>query len=129
MGVSFWLCSVITERWERRRKARQGVHATNVQTSETQGSYQPLDEAAQCDSLAVRSCCRFLAPRAAAGAREQATFRFRRRTADYLNCLLALGCKVRPGFRLVECHCVIQAVPFDDARTLGRRRAEERCVG
>jgi hypothetical protein len=39
----------------------------------------------------------------------------------YLNCLVTLGCKVRPGFRLVECHCVIQAVPFDDARTLGRR--------
>ena len=39
----------------------------------------------------------------------------------YLNCLVTLGCKVRPGFRLVECHCVIQAVPFDDARTLRRR--------
>jgi hypothetical protein len=39
----------------------------------------------------------------------------------YLNCLVTLGCKVRPGFRLVECHSVIQAVPFDDGRTLGRR--------
>jgi hypothetical protein len=39
----------------------------------------------------------------------------------YLNCLVALRCKVRPGFRLVECHSVIQAVPFDDGRTLGSR--------
>jgi hypothetical protein len=39
----------------------------------------------------------------------------------YFNCLVTLGCKVRPGFRLVECHSVIQAVPFDDGRTLGRR--------
>ena|SRR5437879_4000989 len=38
----------------------------------------------------------------------------------YLNRLLTLGCKVRPGFRLVECHCVIHAVPFDDAHTLWR---------
>jgi hypothetical protein len=40
----------------------------------------------------------------------------------YLNCLVTLGCKVRPGFRLIECYCLIQAVPFDDGHTLGRRR-------
>jgi hypothetical protein len=38
MGASFWLCRVIIERWERRRKTRSGVHATDVQTTETQGS-------------------------------------------------------------------------------------------
>jgi hypothetical protein len=44
-------------------------------------------------------------------------------TPYHLGCLVTLGCKVRPCFRLVERHCVIQAVPFDDGRTLGRRPA------
>jgi hypothetical protein len=29
--------------------------------------------------------------------------------------------KIRPGFRLVKCHGVVKAVPFDDGRTLGSR--------
>src|ERR671937_1520234 len=29
-----------------------------------------------------------------------------------LDRLITLGCKVRPGFRLIECHSLIQAIPF-----------------
>jgi hypothetical protein len=121
MGASFWLCGVITERWERRRKARPGVHATNVQTSETQGSYQPLDEAANetASLCAVVAGFGRRAPQPVPGNR--LLFGFDDIPPCYLNRLVTLGCEVRPSFRLVERHCVIQAVPFDDGRTLGRR--------
>src|ERR1700704_2867960 len=36
-------------------------------------------------------------------------------------CFVTLGCEVRPGFRLVKCLCVAQAVPLDDGYTLGSR--------
>jgi hypothetical protein len=36
-------------------------------------------------------------------------------------CLVTLRRKIRPGFRLVKCHCVVKAVPFDDGHTLGSR--------
>jgi hypothetical protein len=40
-----------------------------------------------------------------------------------LGCLVTLGCKVCPGFRLIECHRIIQAVPFDHGHVLGSRPA------
>ena len=40
----------------------------------------------------------------------------------YLDCLVTLRREVCPGFRLVECHRVFQAVPLDDRYTLGSRR-------
>ena len=36
-------------------------------------------------------------------------------------CFVTLGCEVRPGFRLVKCLCVAQAVPLDDGYSLGSR--------
>ena len=35
--------------------------------------------------------------------------------------LVALGREVLPGFRLVERHCVVHAIPFDEGHMLGRR--------
>ena len=34
---------------------------------------------------------------------------------------VTLGCEVRPGFRLIKCLCVAQAVPLDDGYSLGSR--------
>src|ERR1700688_3148324 len=39
----------------------------------------------------------------------------------HLGELVTLGCNVRPGFRLVECHSLIHARPFGDPHTLGGR--------
>src|ERR1700731_1687322 len=39
----------------------------------------------------------------------------------HLGELVTLGCSVRPGFRLVECHSLIHARPFGDPHTLGGR--------
>jgi hypothetical protein len=62
MGASFWLCSVIIEQLGTAgKKLESGVHATNVQTSETQGSYQPLDARPPNKTA---SLCRFWARRA-----------------------------------------------------------------
>ena len=61
------------------------------------------------------------AARRSRGPGNRLLFGFDRVPSYHLGCPVTLGCKVRPGFRLVECHSVIQAVPFDDGRTLGRR--------
>ncbi len=42
-------------------------------------------------------------------------------TPYYLGCLVTLRRKIRPGFRLVKCHCVVKVVPFDDGHALGSR--------
>ncbi len=61
MGASFWLCSVIIERWETVRNPI-GSSCNKRSASETQGGYQPIDEAARGDGLAVYDCCQFWAP-------------------------------------------------------------------
>src|ERR1700687_5143368 len=58
-------------------------------------------------------------PRDAAGPGNRLLLNFDDVPPYYLGCLVTLGRKVRPGLRLVECHCVVQAVPFYDGRTLG----------
>src|SRR5690242_18067661 len=65
-----------------------------------------------------------LSPRAGRGATSKRLhFGFDDVAPHGLDCLLALGRKIRPGLRLVEGNRVVQAVPFGDRHILRRRRA------